>query len=417
MKRSQRGAAKISVVWAICLFMAFAAAAAAYFLSNQQAAETQARYDTAEAARKKAVAEVDELKVYVSGITQKAGFSDPQQTSRMDSGALDAGLKDLKDNIPGIDATVTNLQKALPLAIQAYKHEKTRADEADARATQLTSENETIRANVAQVSSEKTKEIEDVRRQLSDAETSFNDQKGEYERRIAELSERVRTIDGEKLQLVAQVEELKRKSALENDAWLARMSEAERKLTPFMKEPESADGRVLAISPELRLGWINVGTQHRLSKGTRFRVIDGLAGSKKLKAWCEVVQVDKDMAQVAFSDQVDPFDPPVVGDVVYNPLFDPSGERSAVMIGRFSGAMGEESLKALLKSMNISVTRGLEKTTDFLIVGGEMYTDPENGTPLETPMLPSDMPIYKAAQAEGVQVVALKELRQYFRTN
>ena len=89
----------------------------------------------------------------------------------------------------------------------------------------------------------------------------------------------------------------------------------------------------------------------------------------------------------------------------------------AVLIGRFSGALSEESLRALLKSMNISVTKSIEKTTDFLIVGGEMYTDPENGQPLETPVQPSDLPIFKEAQAEGVQIVALKELRQYFAAN
>ena len=67
--------------------------------------------------------------------------------------------------------------------------------------------------------------------------------------------------------------------------------------------------------------------------------------------------------------------------------------------------------------MNITVTKGLERTTDFLIVGGEMYIDPENGQPLDTPVQPSELPIFKEAQAEGVQVVALKELRQYFRSN
>jgi hypothetical protein len=75
--------------------------------------------------------------------------------------------------------------------------------------------------------------------------------------------------------------------------------------------------------------------------------------------------------------------------------------------------MNQTQLEALLAGMGIAVQKKLDKSTDFLIVGGEMYSD-ENGAPLESPMQPSDLPVYKDATAQGVQVVLLKDLRQYF---
>jgi hypothetical protein len=115
------------------------------------------------------------------------------------------------------------------------------------------------------------------------------------------------------------------------------------------------------------------------------------------------------MAEIHFYDQADPMDPPVAGDVVYNPLFDPRGERAALLIGR----LDKNQIEPLLKGMGVTVQSKLDKSTDFLIVGGEMYTD-ENGQPVETPIQPSDLPVYKDAVAQGVQVVLVKDLRQYF---
>lgn len=417
MKRSQRGAAKVSVVWAICLFMAFAAAAVAYFLANGETATERARADSLQAQVTRLSADAETHVQYISEVTSKAGFNDASQTSRIDPKAIDAAIAQLKEAFPQIDATANNLQKALPLVVEAYKAEQRKVADAATRVSELTTENSQIRGNVDQLRQQMEKEVGDLRRQLADAEQSYTDQKAELERQLAERATNMQAADQGRQAALAQVEELKRTSSATDEAWRTRMAEAERKLTPFMKEPEAADGRVLAVSPELKLGWIDVGSRHRLSRGMRFRVVDGQSGSKKIKAMAEVTRVEDGRAEVALSDIADPFDPVVAGDVIYNPLFDPTGDRSAVLVGRFSGALSEEALKALLKSMNISVTSNVEKTTDFLIVGAEMYTDESTGQPLDTPMQPSETSKYKEAQANGVQIVSLKELRQYFRAN
>ena len=119
------------------------------------------------------------------------------------------------------------------------------------------------------------------------------------------------------------------------------------------------------------------------------------------------------MAEVLLTDQADPFDPPVAGDLIYNPLYDPKGERNAVLIGRFSGTYNEKELAMLLAEIRIRVQPKVDQTTDFLIVGAELYVD-ENGEPLEEPLPPSELPEYKNAEALGVQIVPLQEVRRYF---
>ncbi len=179
-----------------------------------------------------------------------------------------------------------------------------------------------------------------------------------------------------------------------------------------MKEPESADGRILAVSKVLSAGWIDLGTSNRLPVGTRFTVAG--ANDNRVKAIAEVTKVENAMAEVRFSDQRDPFDPPSPGDVVWNPLYDPRGQRYVLLVGGFSGEYAENQLKGLLASMGITVQTKLDKGTDFLIVGNEQYVD-SDGQPVESPIQPAELPVYKEAVAQGAQIVLLKDLRNYFR--
>jgi len=78
--------------------------------------------------------------------------------------ALDAGLTLLKGSFPQIDGSVTNLQATLPIVIEAYKSEQTKAKEAEAKVAQLTAENASIRGNVDTIGAEKTKEVDELRR-------------------------------------------------------------------------------------------------------------------------------------------------------------------------------------------------------------------------------------------------------------
>lgn len=414
MKRSQRGAAKVSVIWLVGLVVAFLIALVMFFLTNQQATNSLVELD----AKSKEVEDLKKQNIErtetILKISAMLGFTDPSTASASNVEAAGKTLAETQKAIPEADQGAKDFRALTVSLIPIYAAKEARLKDLQSQLDAALAENKAVsgRMNDAVATAEKDKS--DLRRQLQDTEQRLNDTKTDLERQLGEARESYKGADAEVLRLKQEVVDTK--SAAENEklSLQARMDEQGRKLNPFLKEPERADGKLLQVSKELGLGWIDIGTKQRLSVGTKFRVVSGAAGSKQVKAWAQVTSAKGSMAEVRFFDQTDPLDPPVAGDVVYNPLFDPNGERAALLIGRFSGAtMSQKDLEGLLTGMGISVQKKLDKSTDFLIVGGEMYTD-ENGQPVETPIQPSELPAYKDAIAQGVQVVLVKDLRQYF---
>ena len=215
----------------------------------------------------------------------------------------------------------------------------------------------------------------------------------------------LRNVRGELDDRAREYEELKQKDA-------TRFNQLS-KVLAFTKEPEKPDGVILATSKELSLGWINLGRVNRLKRGMRFEVISGDPTLDTVKGMVEVTNVDERQAEVRIIDVVDPFYPVVAFDEIRNPLFDPTGERNAVLIGRFSGTYNEKDLRLLLDEIGINVQKRVDSDTAYLIVGQELYQD-ENGEPYEEPVQPSELPEYKEAQAKGVQIVSINDVRGFF---
>ncbi len=416
MNRSERGAAKVSVVWMIGSLVAFLVVAVMFFLVSQEVTNVTLRADNAEAKAVDYEKRLTEQLTQVQSMSKVIGYYDESQgQSRTEMTALTEGLNTLRATFPDIDPSITTYQKAMPVIIQAYAAQKGKVADVTTQIAGLQTKNDELTKNMRDLNEAGAKELASLRSQLADTEQAKTDMQSDLERQLAEARDGLKDRDVKWRTAQTTIEDSKRQYEREKESLRTRLDEQGRKLNPFVKEPEAADGHVLGVSQDLGLGWISLGSKNRLAVGTRFRVVaGGSSGTKTVKSWAEVTRVEPDMAEVAFLDQRDPFDPPVVGDVVFNPLFDPTGERDAVLVGRFSGGVNEAELKALLKNMGVTVRKSLDDSIDFLIVGAEMYVD-ENGQPLETPVAPSDLPVYKDALASGVQIVQLKDLRQYFR--
>jgi hypothetical protein len=404
--------AKVGVVWMIVILVAFLAALAAFFINNQElekernrATKAEAEKVEAENGRRAAVEQLSKVSTGV-GFTEKSNASDPA--------AITEGLNSLRAAVPEVDTSTKTLQAAIPIVINQINALKTRNADLDAQVKSRAGEIETLQKTVRDNAAKAETDLAALRSQITDAEQQKNDQQQNYDKQIADLREQVKDRDSKWHLTEAQLAAKTREWEGDAETMRNRMSEMGRKLNPIVKEPQAADGKVLSVSKDLGLGWINIGSRQRLPVGARFTVVSGTPGSTRVKANAEVTKVQGDMAEVAFTDQRDPYDPPTAGDVIYNPVYDPHGERHALLIGGFAGKYGEEQLKQLLSSMGITVQQKLDVSTDFLVVGSEMYTD-ENKQPVETPIQPSDLPVYKEAVAQGVQIVLLKDLRNYFR--
>jgi predicted nucleic acid-binding Zn-ribbon protein len=404
--------AKVSVLWSIVFLVAFLVAGVAFFLASGEMDNQKRRADALQT-------EVADLRSQISkrsdefvALSQTVGFVDPLKGNNTDPDTVKKGLASLKEAFPDLGASVKTIQDALPILAQSASNQKQRIGDLEAQLESKSSQIEELQKGMRDAGEKAATEAADLRRQVADSEQKTQEQQADYERRIAELQEQVKDRDAKWRQSAAALASAQKQHAQESDAQRTRMSEMGRKLQPFLKEPEQADGHVLSVSKVLGAGWIDLGAKNRLPLGTRFTV--AAADDKRVKAVAEVRRIENDMAEVAFVDQRDPFDPPAPGDVVWNPVYDPRGERYALLIGGFSGKYAEDQLKGLLVGMGVKVQKGLDNATDFLIVGNEQYVD-ENGQPVETPIQPMDLPVYKEAVAQGVQVVLLKDLRNYFR--
>jgi hypothetical protein len=413
-QRSQRGAAKVSAVWLIVVVVFFFVALAFGYISNEETVAANKAADDAGRAEVIADGKLTAKTQEARDITEKLGFNDDQVIGSLSNlEAAQVGIDNLKAAFSDTDDTTNNYETLVPVVIRQYNGLLTLIAQKDATNADLQTQLATARESVATVSATKDAESRDLRTRLTDAENQAAEDKTALEADVASARSDRNDKDSQVRTLRGEYEDLSREAEKERLAHAAR-TDAMSKPLKFLKEPERPDGRVLAVSSTLGIGWINIGSKNRLDRGMVFHVVDGKPNSDSLKGWAEVTDVDESRAEVRFFDLADPYDPIVADDIIYNPVFDPTGERNAVLIGRFSGSYNEKQMSMLLADIGISVQKNVDAVTDYLIVGSEIYTD-EDGEPYEDPLQPSELPAYKEAVATGVRIVPVREVRRYFK--
>jgi len=411
MKSSVRGMAKVSVVWSIVFLIAAIVGVVAFLLASGEMENQKTRADALSRQVAELEGRVTQRSEEFVALSETVGYSDPAKGNNTDLDTLKKGLEGTRTGFE-LGASVKTFADAMPLVANALNDRKARITDLESQVEARSAQIEELQKRMRDAGTAATTEASDLRSKLGDAQQQVEDTKSEYERQVAELREQVRSKTSEVGTVQVAKSEAEKQFAQEAETLRTRMNEMGRKLQPFVKEPEAADGKILSVSKVLSAGWINLGAVNRLPIGTRFTVASG--ADKRVKAIAEVTKVENSMAEVKFTDQRDPFDPPTPGDVVWNPLYDPRGERYALLLGGFSGEYAEKQLKGLMGSMGVTIQSKLDNATDFLIVGNEQYVD-QDGQPVETPIQPTDLPVFKEAVAQGVQVVLLKDLRNYFR--
>lgn len=410
---SRSGVAKVNIVWLIATFVLLVFALVGMFSGNSEVTDLRASLKQAEAARATAVENENKTSIQISELSRVVGFYDPEApipVTNLD--ALKSALDSYKQTFTDAGASVVDLEKLLPVMQQNYVARTREVQGLKDQAASLTSEKTTIEASLRNASQSKDKDLDALRRQLADAQETAARTQSALESQVTAAKGQATDLENALRASRLATEEEKRNLLLKTTEMTSRFEAMSAQLK-FLKEPESADGAILAVSKGASMGWIDIGANQRVAAGMKFRVVSGRLGGSTMKCLAEVVKTEAGRAEVVFSDMADAFDPPVVGDVIFNPLLDPKGERSAVLVGRFS-VPSENEVRGLLANMGITVQPKIDDTTDYLIVGGEIYVDAD-GTALEEPIQPSDTADYKEAQAKGVAITPLKDLRAYFK--
>lgn len=413
---SRRGGASGSLIWIVGFVVAFLVSLTVAIISSGDAETARTERDSMRADRDAAKMQLEVELDAVTEISKVLGFYDEDSAERRSSSGVAAeALASFKGGFDDMGPAVVTFERAAEGAVKEFTAKRVEVRELKSRIVDLRAQVQSKTTQINALGSEKDTLIADLRSQLNDAEQAAADRQGDLEGQISSV--RTSLTDRESLlrKVRSDMEGQSRQHSQERAAMQSRFDEMGRKLA-FLKEPEAKDGEVLLVNKELGLAWINIGQKHRLLRGTRFRIVDGTPGDNRVKAWCTVSRVEETMAEVLLGDQTDPFDPPVAGDIIYNPIYDPTSQRNAVLVGRFSGTWNEKELRLLLSEVGIHIQDGVDKTTDYLIVGSEIYTD-DDGEPLEESRSPSEEPEYSNAVAMGVQIVPIKQIREYFLRN
>lgn len=417
MIRSTRGAARISAIWMIVAIVLFLVAISFAFIAQNDLTAAREQAAAAEASRQESIEQMNEVRNQLRGTSTVLGWYDRESAFPVsDPETAKTALEDLKTTFSDLGEADADLETALPKVVAAYNAKVREVAEMRTRVQTLEGELQAAKEATNAVAAEKDETIAQLRQQISDETQNAQQAQQELQTRLAAAQTQVSDRDLELRQALADAQQLRKDYERRLLASEARINELA-KVTSFSREPfnQYPDGNVIEVSDTLGLGWIDIGANQRLTRGMSFRIESGTPGDRRFKAMAEVVSVDANRAEVRFRDVADVYDPVVPGDVIINPLYDPKGGRNAVLVGRFSGAYNESELRLLLARMGINVQDELDRTTHFLIVGSELWTDPETNEPLEEPLQPSELPIFKNAEAQGVQIIPLQDIREFFR--
>jgi ABC-type transporter Mla subunit MlaD len=419
-KLSQRGVARVSAVWMIVLIVLFFVSLAFVYVANQEAQRAKDSAATASSSATAANAARDVAVARAREISLGVGFYErdtPGATTDMNT--LADGLTSLRGVFPDMpETTVTDFERAIQPVIDAYRAKLDEIRTLDGRISSLESQLSASKSANTDISSQLQAQIDKLEQDLRDANQNASDEKARLEGQVADLRNQVNqtgndlnTERGTSDDLRAQAE----RDAAAAQTRITTLNDAV--VGKAQREAEGPDGEVLAVSKALGTGWINRGARDRVSRGLRFEVRTGnpnpLLGTST-KGFAEVIDVKETTSEVRFFDLADQYDPIVSRDRIFNPIFDPGGPRYACLIGRFSGSYNEAEITALLEDIGITVQAELDRTTNYLIVGGPLFVD-EEGEPVEDPIQPSELGRYKDATALGVRIISINDFRHYFR--
>ncbi|HUR27237.1 MAG TPA: hypothetical protein VM509_03565 [Planctomycetota bacterium] len=383
------------------------------FSSNSDKTDLQTQVDAAVKAKQAAVAKEEATSKQITQISRAVGFYDTAALIPVTSiDSVKKVLDDTKQIFPDAGASVTDLEQLIPVIVQNYGTLGKQVTQLKDQVATLTTEKSTESKALRDASAAKDVQLASLSKQLEDAQQAASRAQSALEGQITALKSTASDLETNLKTARVEIDNEKHTALQASLEFKARADAMSNKLA-FLKEPETSDGALLAVGKGAQVGWIDIGANQRVAAGMSFRVVSGKLGSKAIKCVAIVTKTEPARSEVMFTQIADQFDPPVVGDMIYNPLLDPKGPRNAVLVGRFA-LPSENEVRTLLSNLGITVQPKIDNTTDYLIVGMEMYVD-KDGTALETPMQPSETAVYKDAESKGVAITPLKDLRAYFK--
>lgn len=164
------------------------------------------------------------------------------------------------------------------------------------------------------------------------------------------------------------------------------------------RERKEPDGEILAVQPELGIGFIDLVHHDRIFRGGRFKVYSlEKGGEKRDKGEVEILEVAREAASKVAVYSTRPDDPIQAGDRIYNETYERGKARNIAIAGRLTGKLSNEDAIRRIKEFGDVYQERLNEKTNYLVVG-EGYEDDPN---------------FKLSKEFGVKIMIEKIFHEY----
>lgn len=164
------------------------------------------------------------------------------------------------------------------------------------------------------------------------------------------------------------------------------------------RERKDPDGEVLAVEPELGIGFIDLIHRDRIFRGGRFKVYSlEKGGEKRDKGEVEILEVSKDNASKVAVYSLRADDPIKSGDRIYHESYERGKPRNIAIAGRLTGKLSNEDAIRKIKEFGDVYQERVTEKTNYLVVGEGYEEDPN----------------FKISQEYGVKIMIEKIFQEY----
>ncbi|MAG54928.1 MAG: hypothetical protein CMJ83_01425 [Planctomycetes bacterium] len=231
--------------------------------------------------------------------------------------------------------------------------------------------------------STKDQQINQMRTQNEEFQTTIRDQQAAAEKERETFNEEKKTIADDKEDLEGRV----------------RQIHSEARIKRATNEP---DGEVLSYDPVTGKVFINIGSDDMLRRGTRFRVLEVIKGTRHHKGWITVTNTMNGMSEAHLDEGV----APDARDILMNPVFDKNETVRFVFLGTLPGKYNRETAERILGKLGAKVEGNVTIRTDFLVLGMKESEDDDEITERED---------YKNAQRWGIEMIRARDLQPFLQ--
>jgi hypothetical protein len=404
MSQSNRGAAQVSLMWAIALAVIALVAGLFAFLQNSEAARLRDQVTTLTSQVGTEQQTVSDQRTEKREISRVVGWMDADEFT---TASAVTAAKDEMVRVFELDpANLRSYSDVQGPAISRHLETVRERDSALAEAARLRNDLSARESAVRAALAEKDSALADARREKDELQGSLNRQIVDVERDRDAARQSLREAETQLADLRVLADKQQRELRAEIAKFQQRNSVLSDRLNAVDRRAASADGAVLSAAGDLGMVWIDRGFSDRVTAGMEFEVRN--ARTQAVKGRVKVRRTEQSRSEAVILQQTDKYDPIRTDDLLFNAVYDPNRTPVAALLGNGFGRYDAADLAALLAEAGVEVREGVSNETDYLLLGTPFF-DEETGD-----MVPWESnDAYKAAMALSVEVIPLRDWTQW----